>query len=555
MILRNEKKIELRLSNIFKNAAILGFYKVIRDYDEIEIDQNRIIFPYNVFHDFTEKYIKANLNEFYTRTIHFELVNRLDYLKTVDLNNDENKEKVNATLKYIKDKLNRNSYQAGYKIIKDNNPKETRKIDNLIKKISVDNFTESNELLGDIQNYLNKYKETLAMKDIIYTVIGKYWENLAFLNRQSSKKDIKTIYESTFLDGINEFLEDDIGPGNQCICCHTPIKTKHGRPNSFIIDKGADANRKRSHFWNFKPDSYLCPVCAIIYSCMHLGFVNFGNNAIFINNNYDFDDLESINNTAELKSLDMADNRLSELYRYLTRLLNESFKSLSNEINNIQVAMKISHNDKMRYLFNIISKDKLTIMEKRKKEFERVVKINTRVKDRYAYDIFVENFFGGVNQYMLIDEIIRNSLNSNRTFAISSITEAILLVQNETGFVFYKEGELRKGGRIVAIRDIREMKKAGSLMRYRFKTNSDNIKDVDNKIRSYVYHLLNSLKTNNNEDFMDVVLRMYAGLGLTVPEQFIKMLEYENQFKVLGYAYIIGLKNDSFEQNPKEEKE
>jgi CRISPR-associated protein Cst1 len=54
---------------------------------------------------------------------------------------------------------------------------------------------------------------------------------------------------------------------------------------------------------------------------------------------------------------------------------------------------------------------------------------------------------------------------------------------------------------------------------------------------------------------MDVVLRMYAGLGLTVPEQFIKMLEYENQFKVLGYAYVIGLKNDSFEQNSKEENE
>jgi len=553
MLLKEEKKIEVRLSNVFKNAAILGFYKVIRDYDEIEIDRNMVIFPYSVFNNFTDKYIKANIDEFYTRTIHFELMNRFDYLKTADIEKD--KDKIDTTLKYIRDKLNRNSYQAGYKIISDNHPEEKREIDKLIKSISTDNFSESKETLEKIQDYMSKYKETLAMKDIIYTIIGKYWENLAFLNRQSSKKDIKDIYESTFLENIKEFLEDDINSGNQCICCHTPIKTKYGRPNSFIIDKGADANRKRSHFWNFKPDSYLCPVCAIMYSCIHLGFVNYGNNAIFINNNYDFDDLESINNTAELKSLDIADNRLSELYKYLTKLLNESFKSLSNEINNIQVVMKVSHNDKMRYLFNIISKDKLSIIEKRKKEFDRVAKINTRVKERYAYDIFIENFFGGVSQYMLIDEIIRNSLSSGRGFAIASIAEAILLVQNETGFVFYKEGEMNKGGRIVAIRDVREMKQAGSLMRYRFKTNSDTTKDVDNKIRSYVYHLLNSLKTNNKEDFMDVVLRMYAGLGLTVPEQFIKMLEYENQFKVLGYAYVIGLKNDSFEQNSKEENE
>ena len=41
---------------------------------------------------------------------------------------------------------------------------------------------------------------------------------------------------------------------------------------SWIVDGGIDSERKTSVFWDFVRDDYMCPMCALVYSCMPLGF-------------------------------------------------------------------------------------------------------------------------------------------------------------------------------------------------------------------------------------------------------------------------------------------
>jgi len=70
---------------------------------------------------------------------------------------------------------------------------------------------------------------------------------------------------------------------------------------------------------------------------------------------------------------------------------------------------------------------------------------------------------------------------------------------------------------------------------------------TDNKLRGFVYQLLNALKVGDCGGFLNVATRMYIGMGEPVPNLFIKMINDEEAFKSLGYAYILGLKGTAEE--------
>ena len=75
--------------------------------------------------------------------------------------------------------------------------------------------------------------------------------------------------------------------------------------------------------------------------------------------------------------------------------------------------------------------------------------------------------------------------------------------------------------------------------------------DIENKIRGFVYQLLNALKTNNPEKFLDVILRYYSGMGKSVPTVFCDMVIDKEAFQAIGYSYLLGLKGGIY--NKKEE--
>jgi len=70
--------------------------------------------------------------------------------------------------------------------------------------------------------------------------------------------------------------------------------------------------------------------------------------------------------------------------------------------------------------------------------------------------------------------------------------------------------------------------------RYRSKGSIDKLSGIS-------YRLLNSLKTNNTDSFMDTLLNCYLYAKLPVPEVFLNALRSEEQFKTIGYAFVAGL--------------
>lgn len=66
-------------------------------------------------------------------------------------------------------------------------------------------------------------------------------------------------------------------------------------------------------------------------------------------------------------------------------------------------------------------------------------------------------------------------------------------------------------------------------------------KGAVDKLSGISYRLLNSLKTNNIDSFMDTLLNCYLYVKLPVPNVFLDTLRNEEKFKTIGYAFVAGL--------------
>ena len=77
---------------------------------------------------------------------------------------------------------------------------------------------------------------------------------------------------------------------------------------------------------------------------------------------------------------------------------------------------------------------------------------------------------------------------------------------------------------------------AGFFLRKQYKDKGS----VD-KLTGISYRLLNSLKTNNINSFMDTVLNCYLYTKGSVPKIIVDSLKDEEQFKTIGYAFVAGL--------------
>lgn len=83
---------------------------------------------------------------------------------------------------------------------------------------------------------------------------------------------------------------------------------------------------------------------------------------------------------------------------------------------------------------------------------------------------------------------------------------------------------------------VKEANSSGYHLRENYKS-----KDADNKLAGISYRLLNALKTDNKDMFMDVVLNCYLYVKKQVPKIIVEALKDDDVFKTVGYAFVAGL--------------
>jgi len=538
-------KIKLRLNNALYNAALFGFIKVLEKkgiYVKGLCNENVIEFDSDLLNNFTEYYFRTIMDEHGKDVPYTKMMNLYEASK-INLDNAK------SFIDLMDKKLKSNSYKAAYEIIR----AKGETFDALEELKRIKSFKKPEDRLMQCEKmieFLHKYKEVFLMKDIAYIKIAPFWNNAAFLNNNYLKKDMKEEYKKYFELPALEFVSKDRKKAKvvkHCIECGAGVTSKEACSMSFLDGQGVDVNRKTSHFWNGNVDICLCPVCNLVYSCLPIGFKMVENQGIFINNSISFEKLVSMNVGFEV---DFANeqNELTEraIYSIINTFDRETVaEKADKEISNIQIVRRKKVGDSTKYEITNLSKSKLLRLKRCAKKLKRLTSISIKIDEEWynVYEEVITRIFSNTSLYKFIWLLLRDAYeNGSKGAFIKNIIDIqiIMFTREEKAMDALANKAFLAG-------------LAGDNLRKTMINNlgPDEKDDIENKIRGFVYQLLNALKTNNPEKFLDVILRYYSGMGKSVPTVFCDMVIDKEAFQAIGYSYLLGLKGGIY--NKKEE--
>ncbi|WP_346679088.1 Cas8a1 family CRISPR/Cas system-associated protein, partial [uncultured Brachyspira sp.] len=537
---------KVSLDTFLYNAGIVGFIQVLEN-SKSEIDKDYIINEQDLSiskkflkkADLSQLYIDSMIKNFGDKSTISETFKNIDYL--ISKEGIEEKE-FNSKINSIIDSLSSNSIKTGCETLQSNGLKiKIQENINNIKKNKKD-IDKIKKYLKEIQNdYRNnkEVKQTLLMKNIMYAKIQPFWSNKAFLNPQKSKKDLKNEFYETFEKPLKSIIEETKGKYN-CITCG--MQTSSSMDTTFLFEVGVDTGRKKSAFWNCNPDSFICPICSFIYACSPLGFRDIGNLMFFINQNDSIKTLISMNIAGRI-----IDEKKDAHYIAYNTIINKALDEKMKELNSIQVIIR----NKNGYSFNTIGHDTLKIIKSIKGELEVISKSYLIIPKDNRFDIYkicLENILNFRNQWNLIYLLLMNfEKDGEKGYTINYTVKTIftiLKIQIKQNHIFREDINMNDKINLSYI----ACKSGDEMRRIIIGVNNDrNLldmeeKEADNKLRGLVYQLINSIHTSNIDLFLSNITRLYTGMNLTIPNIFTRIFERDEDFKEIGYAYVLGLK-------------
>lgn len=572
--IKENKKLSINDNGYFKvsldtflyNAGIVGFIQVLeeaeaskgKNKEEVKNDikdyyyEGQDLYVSKKFllkFDFAKHYLKSICNKFHEKSILYKLINSSDKITL---------ENINKEYGFL---FKRKTLITTSNTLKDN------KFISLVEKFNNEK-KEREKIFKDIVKYLNKNEKLryyLFLGDIFMNKLSLIFSNIYFLKYLSNSKQHYIVKDLDFYKNIdNEFtsiknyisLEEDNKKSykDTCIICNAKIKKDFD--TTFLLEFGVDTGRKRSTFWNYNPDSYICPICYMIYSCAPLGFRDIGNLMFFINQNDSIKTLISMNVAGRI-----INEKEDAHYIAYNTIINKAINEKTEELNSIQVIIR----NKNGYSFNTIGQDTLKIIKSmkgkngKKGELERISKNSLTIpKDNYfnIYKICLENILNFRNQWGLIYVLLINSEKvEEKGYTIYYSVNTIFTILK----IQIKQMEGSEMNAYFSCQHGDEMRKIIIGVNNDKNLSEDENKEADNKLRGLVYQLINSIHTSNRDLFLSNITRLYTSMNLTIPNVFTKIFERDEDFKEIGYAYVLGLKgayyNNKEKENKKEEGE
>lgn len=557
-------KIVLHIADHSYNAGLVGLVNILGEHN-VELDADTLSFSAELLNDFQDKYFHYFIKRYEKSLSWYKIVSFKSTIEMHEMNGfsqfDEHAlERFN---KYIKDVLKyylkSNSYKAAYALISDSRDmlvleKQLTTVGKLKKKESFKEKRE--EIIEEVKNMSALVKEAidycestdgkkyLAGKNVVYTVIKNGWNGVSFLNPQTKEKDMYLDYADYFLEPAKAYLTDDKEKYvYHCVNCNLPIKDLKN-DLSFLNVTGFDTARKTSHVWDFQNDTAICPICKLVYSCIPAGFTYAFDQGLFINASGNLKQLVAINQTMQFNVLDaqLEEKMNTDVRTYrgmILALQQDAIKRTSYEAEGVTIVRY----ENETYRFNILPD----------------VALNTIYSKSTQLTLLTRTGFKEINtSFSLYKLVIQKLLNRESLFTL--LHKLIVYKVTNIPNLYYHEGHLldlnkinahflgglgrmsKEEEKFITVEKIEQARKMG----WWFKQEYAN----ENKVKGIAHQLLNALKVNDKNLFMDVILRCYVYLNKQVPDIFTKMLNDDVVFKTLGYAFVIGIigKNDKKEK-------
>lgn len=535
-----ENYVEFRMNDFLGNAGIVGLVKLLKIIDPngenyrinetcIEVKKQFLLET-----NLTQAYFDTLIDVYQEDCPYNKILKQVEAL--IELPNKQEKE-FSKKLKSFKKDLESNRYKTGYEVVKekiDNTANLYEELKNLLSLKNDDDIIASLKKIQTLLNH-NVIKETFFMKDIAYFIINNFWEAKSFLNRNNAKKDMKEVHKKEVEEVLKQYLKIEDKGRNICVECGAELSGTNSISSSFINDFSEDFARKNSNYWNFKPNCYFCPKCLFLYTLIPLGFSKLSSNFLFINANDSLEALIKMNSGKFETTERPENNNYAYLYNQVLQKLNEkNFSRLSN----IQVITRQTKDG--LYRFDIINKKILTLLADCKKELQLLSQYGY-IKDvdgsRNIYEEVLLHLLYNQELYRLLNELLRFGLNTKNEYIIYTCK-----------LIYQIEGRRRE---VMNPKYYYKIAKVGN--EYRKKMEITRKSDPTIGIS---YKMLNALKTQNCNQFLDIMIRLSNALNMIVPDQLVRAIGNEDEFKNIAYAFVLGFRGgyyDKEESNLKDE--
>lgn len=545
-----QTEIEVRSNDWLINAGLVGFLNIVGK-DNVKIDGQSIYFTVDLLEDFETKYFSFFIQEYKETLAWSKIVSYKEAMERFRADGfaSFDEDALNNLNKYVKDVvkfyLKKANYIKVFPLINSdanvNKWLENLNTINLTKKQKweevkpdiVEKVEQIYTQLDVIIDFCTSEKglRYLGAKNLIYSVINKGWSGVSFLFKQTKFIDPYLDYKTTFVDPVKEYLDTDLSKAKyNCFNCNQPIKNLK-LDLSFMNEVGFDAARKTSHVWDFNNDVATCPICRLVYSCVPAGFTYVYGEGMFVNDSYGVNELYRVNERMRKSILHFNKDGINSTNTY--QALVESITSEHENNRRYELAdIQLIRYENEHYHFNLLSKKMLHIMNDSKEILKSLIRCgyNEGNLNINLYKEVIQHLMNNENLFTLIHKLI--------FYKQSSVNGLYYNMWNVSGVLeintkFLKEIEVMTN---IEERDLTNAQKSGGDFKQAYVD-----KNSENKVSSITYKLLNALKLNDKNGFMDILLNSYSYLGKPVPTVFMSSFSSKETFKSIGYAFMIGV--------------
>ena len=605
-------KTRVYLNEWFLNAGIIGFLRILKHNNDnfaikkenyIEFDtENLKNFHKYYFQYFFDTYNVAQRVTERTKASFEYIENNIENILENQEDEKQRKDKIKANKKYIKDAIKKqldkikkideqtyNEMKENYdKIDKEETEKGIQEIKvilltniqkekinkrltlNLFKSILSNTYYGQPSFLNVIKtalsyeeqqevmyiDYISNIIETGFIHDILegkYNIeqIQKYIEN----TEQEGKitKEINNVYtkiqkdyikKGKELEEIQKYLKEKVI--RRCCMCENEFGITTNYSEGHFVPLEISSDNARNFFWNQNVKFPICDICKLMLFCIPAGTANITKT---IKENGDYKEkqlLSFVNYDTSVETLLKTNNDFSNNSKYdnkkenpytqlILNIIEQDTKISKWQLENIFVVefeaeygaySRIEYFNIKRYVaefFTQYSKQTLS-----------------RITD-YKYKLQIEDYIlknkdiKYIINERLRDEVKEKNPNGYNSFLATQTRNTLNLLKKERTGV----EEIKKNNDKLYV-----LYNLGIQIHENLKQSNE-----ENKLGGYTYRMLNSIKTGNKKEFMDIVIRIHMSLGKDVSPIFIEtMQDTDLDFESIGHSFLSGLISNKYEK-------
>lgn len=446
---------------------------------------------------------------------------------------------------------------------------------NLFKSILSKNYFGQISFLNVVKNALTfEEQEKIMYKDYISNIIeidfideilhNKYKiEELKTLikdklDNQEISKEVIQIYtniqkrfidKEKSLDEIKDYIQKSVF--EHCYMCENDKSLTSNYSEGNFIPLAVSSDNMKNFFWNQNAKFPICDVCKLILFCIPAGISsvkkttkeNVNGQVVyrekevngFVNYDTSVDDLLKMNNY--LSQTSNVDKSIYNPYEELILNIVEQQKNLQEwQLENIFIVefeteylafSRIEYFNIKRYIakfFVEYSQNTLNIM----KDYRYKIQIMDYILKNKDLKYIINS--------RLREELSKETQNGFNSFIATRIRLILNLLKKED---MEMDERVKKNNAKLSV-----LYNLGVSIHEELKANKE-----ENKLDGYTYKMLNSIKSGNKKEFMDVVIRIHMSMGKDISPIFLEVMQDTDlDFESIGHSFISGLISNKFEK-------